>query len=69
LTSLSLRGNNIEQAGGEVLARALTNQNTLRVFDISHNALGDRGAARFARTLVSNTTLTSLDLSSTQLGK
>jgi hypothetical protein len=64
-----VRGNNIEAAGGEILARALANQTTLKTFDISHNALGDRGASRFARTLVSNTTLTSLDLSHTQLGE
>ena len=54
LQVLNLAGNGINDSGGEVLARAMKNNNTVQEFDLSHNNLRFTTAAAFLESLKFN---------------
>lgn len=68
LTSLSIGGNTIGDAGAVLLGECLENGAKLRCLDISHNSVEAAGAKRLARSIQTNRVLTALDMGSNVVG-
>ena len=58
MTSLDLRGNEIEDEGAKALAEALLMNKSVTDFNLDGNYVGDEGAKALAEALIENDTLT-----------
>merc|ERR1711935_323281 len=68
VTSLSLRGNSIGDAGAAAIAEALKTNTAVTFLRLDYNSIGDAGAAAIAEALTTNTAVTSLNLNSNRIG-
>ncbi len=66
-TTLDLSGNELDEAAGVALAKALEKNNTLTTLDLSGNELDEAAGVALAKELEKNNTLTTLDLWNNEL--
>jgi len=68
LETLDLTGNNIGDAGAEMLAVVLERNTALKELKLESNGIGSEGAAKLATALETNSALTTLDLKDNNIG-